>query len=383
MPDAYSELEREKTSQRTREHLMTKARRGLNVGGRVYGYENVEIKDGDRRVRVEYRIHAGQADIIREIFRRYAAGEGLRTIAKELNARGVPAPRAGKRGIGSWCVGSLKPMLQRDRYRGVIVWGKKEKTYRKGTKVRVSRPEEEWIRVEAAELRIVDEELWNAAQARAGQKKSYGRERTSGAVPRYLLSGFSRCGACGGRIQVINGKAGKAPIKVYVCANHRERGTCANATRRPVEQVDAAVLGWIQEHVTTEEVVGEVVREVRRRLGMRTGARAKGGECAELGRQADHLRREIQRLGEAIVSAGEAPHALVRMMSEREKSLAGVEERRAALKEPPAVVDLDARRLEQEARERLADLQGLVHRHSEEARGALGALLREPLVFRA
>jgi len=31
-----SELEREKISQRTREHLMTKARRGLNTGGRSY-----------------------------------------------------------------------------------------------------------------------------------------------------------------------------------------------------------------------------------------------------------------------------------------------------------------------------------------------------------
>ncbi|HSO00062.1 MAG TPA: recombinase family protein [Candidatus Nanopelagicales bacterium] len=54
-----AELEREKTSQRTHEHLMTKARRGLNVGGQVFGYENVEIKEGDRRVRVEYRIHEG------------------------------------------------------------------------------------------------------------------------------------------------------------------------------------------------------------------------------------------------------------------------------------------------------------------------------------
>lgn len=52
-----AELEREKTSQRTHEHLMTKARRGLVVGGRVYGYTNVEIREGERRVRVEYRIN--------------------------------------------------------------------------------------------------------------------------------------------------------------------------------------------------------------------------------------------------------------------------------------------------------------------------------------
>jgi DNA invertase Pin-like site-specific DNA recombinase len=71
-----AEVEREKIAQRTHEHLLTKARRGLNVGGRVYGYDNVEIKVGDRRIRVEYRINEEQAAIVREIFRRYAAGEG-------------------------------------------------------------------------------------------------------------------------------------------------------------------------------------------------------------------------------------------------------------------------------------------------------------------
>jgi site-specific DNA recombinase len=50
-----AELEREKISQRTHEHLLVKARRGLNVGGRVFGYDNVEVKDGERRVRVEYK----------------------------------------------------------------------------------------------------------------------------------------------------------------------------------------------------------------------------------------------------------------------------------------------------------------------------------------
>src|SRR4029078_361629 len=56
-----SELEREKTSQRTHEHLLTKARRGLVVGGRVFGYDNVEVKNGDRRVHVEYKINEEQA----------------------------------------------------------------------------------------------------------------------------------------------------------------------------------------------------------------------------------------------------------------------------------------------------------------------------------
>jgi len=166
-----SELEREKISQRTHEHLKTKARRGLNVGGRVYGYDNIEVKDGDRRVRVEYRINPVQADLIREVFQRYADGDGLRTIAKDLNARRAPAPRAGRRGTGSWAPSTLHAILRRDRYRGVLVWGKKEKTYKGGTKVRVDRVEAEWTSIEVPELRIVDDALWTAVASVTGERE--------------------------------------------------------------------------------------------------------------------------------------------------------------------------------------------------------------------
>jgi site-specific DNA recombinase len=117
-----SELEREKTAQRTREHLELKAKRGLQVGGRVYGYDNFEVRQDGRRSHVEYRVNAQHAEVIREIFRRYAAGEGLRTIAKDLNQRGVPSPTAGRRGRGYWQLGGIQPMLRRERYLGRLIW---------------------------------------------------------------------------------------------------------------------------------------------------------------------------------------------------------------------------------------------------------------------
>jgi site-specific DNA recombinase len=374
-----AELEREKISQRTHEHLQTKARRGLNVGGRVFGYDNVEIKDGERRVRVEYRINPEQAEIVREIFRRYAAGEGVKTIVRDLNARGILAPRAGSRGTGSWSPGSVQPMLRRERYRGVIIWGVHEKMYKGGTKVRVKRPANELTRVEVPELRIIDDDLWQAVQARLGQKTNFGRSRPSGARPKYLLSGFSRCGHCGGPMQVINGKASYEPIKVYTCAYHRERGTCDCSTRRPVQAVDKAVLGWIEEHLLTEQIIARVFEEIRRRLSDRPTSQAR--EIEDLRKQAGKLRGEITRLGEAIVSTTEPPHALVKMMGEREKSLAVLEARIATLQVAPSVLDLEVRRLEKEARGRIADLQGMASRKPEEARKLLAALLVGPVTF--
>ena len=43
-----------KTAERTREALELKARRGLNVGGRCYGYDNVRTVDADGRGRTTY-----------------------------------------------------------------------------------------------------------------------------------------------------------------------------------------------------------------------------------------------------------------------------------------------------------------------------------------
>lgn len=188
-----AELERVKISERTHEHLLTKARRGLNVGDRVYGYDNVEVKDGDRRVHVEYRINEEQAKIVREIFRRYAAGEGLRAIVKDLNARRIPPPRAGERGTGSWSTSAVWAMLRRERYRGILVWNTREKTYKGGTKVRIPRDPSEWIRTEVPRLRIVDDELWFAAQAQMRQVVRPDAPKKGGRPPRHLLAGFARC----------------------------------------------------------------------------------------------------------------------------------------------------------------------------------------------
>ncbi len=137
-----SELEREKIASRTREHLQTKARRGYVAGGRCYGYDNIEIREGDRRTRVEYAVNSEQAAIVREIFEHYGEGWGLRRIVKDLNGRKVPPPSAGKRGTGSWSPSAVHAMLRRDRYRGVLTWGRTAKGYKKGTKVRTASPGE-------------------------------------------------------------------------------------------------------------------------------------------------------------------------------------------------------------------------------------------------
>jgi site-specific DNA recombinase len=373
-----AELEREKIAGRTREHLMTKARRGLNTGGRCYGYDNVPIVEGGRRVGVDYKINDAEAVIVREIFERYAAGEGYRTIAKALNARGLPPPRAGRRGSGSWSSSALREIVLRERYTGRLTWGRVGKAYRGGTKVRLTRAPADHVTVERPELAIVSSELWAAVRAR--RERLPWKAGTLGPAPKHLLSGLARCAECGGPIGVANRRQGSTNVRAYGCSRHRDRGdaVCGNTLRRPVSTVDAAVIGWVQENVLREELIGDALAELRRRLSER--AERPDTDAADLESEARRLRGEIDRLVGALAAGTESP-SIAGAIGEREQRLAEVRARLGVLSAAPSVLGLEVRRLEREARTRLADLRGLLGRSPAEGRKALEALFAGPLAF--
>jgi len=380
-----SELEREKISQRTHEHLLTKARKGYVTGGKVYGYDNVPITNGDQRVRVEYRINEGQALVVRRIFRMHASGSGLRAIAKTLNAEGVLCPRVGKRGTGSWSTSTLHAMLRNERYRGVIKWNRREKTYRKGTKVRIPRDASDWIEVRMPELAIVDDELWAASQQRmrgAGDYlglKNPDPRRRGGRKFAHLLSGIARCAECRGPLTVVNHKAGQKVIRSYTCKYHRERGdtVCNSTWRIPKDILEDAITSWISEHVLKEEIVEEVIEECRRRLQERT---REEPDINDLESEAGRLRQEIDRLVGVLAAIGaDRPDAIVEGIADRQQRLNGLTARIASLKAAPAAIDRELGRLSTEVRERLAALRATLTADVEKGREVITSLFDGPL----
>ncbi len=378
-----AELEREKTAQRTHEHLLTKARRGLVVGGRVYGYDNVEVKEGDRRVRVEYRINESEAKIVREIFRRYAEGQGLRRIAQDLQMRGVPAPKAGRRGIGVWSYLNIREMLRRDRYRGRIVWGRHEKTYRGGTKVRIRRQSDQWVKLDVPELRIVDDEVWQIVQRKVAKQAGDIDKKKRGPTPRYLLSGLARCADCGGLIHVARGKQGRENVAVYACSKRKNLGAnaCKNSLRRPVEVVNAAVIEWVRSNVIDEELITLTIDKLRRRMGDRVENSAS--EVPAIEAQMAVVKVELERLGNALVAVNEKPDIVLRMIAEREKRLAELNARLEAARASPLATSTLRVDIDPKARERLKDLHGIFARHPEAAHRVMEAMLCGPLTFTA
>jgi hypothetical protein len=191
------------------------------------------------------------------------------------------------------------------------------------------------------------------------------------------LASFARCSLCNGPIHAKRSKLGGASTMVYLCGYYQDRGICTNSLRRPLEEIDAACIDWINTNILRENVIAEIVNEVRRRFEART---TDADPTAALSKDAERLRRECERLAEAIATT-DLGATLVDKLVDRQKQLAVIEARLVEAKSTPRALSLEIRRVEVEAKRRLAELREMFSRQHEGARRALQNLLDGPLTF--
>jgi DNA invertase Pin-like site-specific DNA recombinase len=118
----------EKLRADTRRGLRGRVERGFRAGGVPFGYRSVQEPSGRLDARglpipsgFRLVVHEERAAIVRELFDRYAAGEGYRALAHRLNARGVESPRG-----NGWAPSAIHPLLQNEIYRGEYIWNRSE-----------------------------------------------------------------------------------------------------------------------------------------------------------------------------------------------------------------------------------------------------------------
>ena len=318
---AYAdELERDKARQRTYDAMLRKARAGHVTGGRVFGYDNVEIQwASGARSHVERRVNKDEASVVRQIFELCARGDGLKGIAKALNAAGARTPKAQRGRPSGWAPSSVRDVLHRPLYRGKAIWNRTKKRDAWGQKRQSDRPEAEWVSVRDESLRIVPEALWRAAHARiTTRRESYERwKRGTGGAPdgrgvrtHYFLAGFARCAVCGGSMQVVSRASSKGRIRRYVCATYSNRGKsiCANGRMVDMPIADAAV----QELLATEVLRPAVVdRALSRAIAILQGDGAAPELRGGLERELAGVEGELANLAEAAAKGGGVPAILV------------------------------------------------------------------------
>lgn len=380
------ELEREKARQRTYDAMLRKAQAGQVTGGRVFGYDNIDVIAADgKRSHVERRINDAEATVVRRIFELSAAGTGYTRIAKLLNAEHALAPRAQQGRPTGWAPTTIHEILRRPIYRGEIVWNKTRKRDVWGQHHQSPRSRDEWLRISAPALRIVSDDLWAAAQMRLQQLRTRLAKVTNGRAgararnldSKYLLVGFARCGVCGGSVAATSRSHGRKRKHFYQCLAYSKRGTsiCGAHLALPIDVVDEAVLGTLAGEVLTPAVVDAVVAGVLAELEPATARRNLDTLRTELSR----IDREIERLTEAIATGGELASLLAAVQSRHARR----EELAAALNaaERAGQWAIPRRRLEQAVRDRLGRWRALLTTHVEDGRQLLREVLAGPLRF--
>lgn len=123
--------------------------------------------------------------------------------------------------------------------------------------------------VEIPEWRIVDDEVWFAVHERfvkqASGDRPPQRKRSSA---KYPLTGIARCGVCGGAIGCTRTKRRGELVKAYACSRHRERGAevCPVTVNQPMEEVEDALVEYIQHNLLAGAVFDHVLSEIRRQI---------------------------------------------------------------------------------------------------------------------
>ena len=370
------ELERERARQRTYDALERKARALHVTGGRAHGYDNVEVAAADgRRLHVVRRVNVEQAAVVRRIFTLSAEGLGFTRIAKALNEDGVPPPRR----ASGWAPTAVREILLRPLYRGEVIWNRKQRRDRWGVKRYLNRPAAAWIQLEAPELRIIPEELWQAAHRRLDSARRLfagGRLTDRPDQESYLLSGLATCKTCGGSLVAFtrdykhHGRRGR----FYGCSYNHKRGAkiCPNRLLIRQERLDQVVLDAIAE-VLDERLLELAVEKALQRL-RRAPDVAKDRRSAikaELPLLEARMRTVVDEIARGY--AMDTLRAELGAAEQRKRRLLAELEALTGRREPTA--SLNVERLRRELRRHVAEIRDLLGRDIPRTRQILRRLL--------
>jgi DNA invertase Pin-like site-specific DNA recombinase len=226
---SFSQYEREVIAERIRDKVAAAKRRGKYMGGTPpLGYD---VDRAAKRLVVNER----EAELVRQVFRRFLELRSTLAVARELNAAGTQSKswvtqKGIKRGGGCWTVNNVWRLLNNVTYIGMV-----------SHRGEVFPGEQE---------AIVQKAVWEKARAILDENRRLGtdvRKRTPA-----LLKGLVRCGHHGGAMGITFSKKDGRLYRYYRCvtAGKGGAGTC------PLSSVSAGEL---------EKVVVEQLREVLHR----------------------------------------------------------------------------------------------------------------------
>ena len=254
------------TSIKIRRVFNTKRTNGEFIGAFApYGY----LKDPDDKHHLI--IDEETADVVRQIFYWYVQDSmSIGGIVKKLNALEIPNPTEQKKrqgfnynnpnsaqNDGMWSTATVRRILENALYLGHMIQGRyRVKSYKVHKQIRTS--EDEWFIKENTHDPIIDQELFDQAQALMAQQTKTAPEKTEV----YLFSGFLHCADCH---KVMTRNTVKGKHVYYYCRTYREKSkeACTKHTIR-LDMLEKAVLKTVQEQIAIAASLAETVDEINK-----------------------------------------------------------------------------------------------------------------------
>lgn len=225
------------------------------------------------------------------IFRRFADGASLQSIADRLHRKKVPGPfdiYQNRKGINHWTLGTVKTLLINPVYNGTHRFNRRSPANAQGK--RSVRARDEWIVMEDVHPKLIDDETWSRVQKRFADSTPHSPKSP------YLLTGLLRCAACGGNVK---GGGGSRPrdkdpgrYRFYRCSCSRPMLTVNQ------RWIDKKMVGMVSGHVSHAVKTGALAEILHELLSERS--LSGSAQKAELEVERRDLEKRRDRLVDAI-----------------------------------------------------------------------------------
>ena len=311
--------------------------RGAAVGNTVIGYKRrctvPATKTEPAKGPFYDEIDEETAPIIREVFKRIAAGETSAEVGEWLDS--IKFAKATWSRQAKWTAGNVNAIIRRTKYRGFETNRVKvsKRKLRTGKSEYVWNDEDKIQTRESPHLRIVSDHLWYKANEVVDKRRVFQKPIRGAGHPlrgttrqrRGLLAGVFTCGVCGSPMH-SHGKTDG----VFRCSG-AARGTCWYRGYCMRERVYPAVLEAVVDAVLSLDGVRDAVLARVRELHEKGGSLAV--ELKKLDKEEKKLVSAIERLSAAVESGDGTLSSLTSRLADRERDLAILRSRRREVEE--------------------------------------------------
>ena len=242
-----------------------------------------------------------EATHIKDIFRRFIAGEGTYSIARWMNSIGARTHRGNR-----FENRTVEYILRNPVYIGKLRWNPNGRTRRDFDNPDV-------ILVNGKHEPLIDAETFEAAQKRLAEIKAMHKYKGKpAAVQKDWLSGLIRCSACGATLIF-------AKPHYWKCNNY-VRGRCKTAQHITDELLKDAILRRLQADLDRDDLIFDIVRAT------------DGGdaELAALRSAREFAARKIDRLRDAYLAGADTITEYQEAMRYYQKQIASLDDQIAA-----------------------------------------------------